>query len=273
MKFFKSRTLYISIFVSLGVGLYLLSTDSYTQAKFRTMQDSIEASEKVDLTGLRDLQVSGGPVPDFSELKEQLAHVKQKIIVVDTIRHFHGYIKTPLHSETPTTLLSYDRGKPDLRHKMRRILLTGSLEKKVDQVVPEKETAEKYGFDYEYIIIDSRIKTPDPHVDEFVAFMDSLPENVWVHFHCRLGKGRTSMALIMYDIMKNAPQVSLDDIVHRQHLLGSENLLDVSHKEGGTYDSCALIRRKQFIEDFYKFVTQRKAGGIQKWSVWHASQK
>lgn len=274
MKFFKIRPFLISFFlVILGTGIYLLSTDSYTQARFRTMQDTIASSENVDLTGLRELQVSGGPVPNFALLKDQLSHVNKKIIIVDTIRHFHGYIKTALLTETPTTLLAYDRGKPDLRHKTRRMILTGSVKRKEDQVVTEREVAEKYGFEYAHVIIDSRVKTPDEYVDRYVEFIDSLPDDVWLHFHCRLGKGRTSMALIMYDIMKNAPQVSVEDIVRRQYLLGSENLLNVEHKKGGTYDSCALIRRKKFIEDFYDFICQRKAGGIQKWSVWRASKK
>jgi len=82
--------------------------------------------------------------------------------------------------------------------------------------------------------------------------------------------------LAMYDIMRNAPLVALKDIIKRQHLLGSVDLFDTIawRKSRGTYSSDGLKRRKKFIEDFYTFVSQRKAGGIQRWSDWrHLSRK
>lgn len=38
-------------------------------------------------------------------------------------------------------------------------------------------------------------------------------------FHCEAGEGRTTAYMAMYDMMKN-PDVSLKDILYRQHLLG-----------------------------------------------------
>jgi hypothetical protein len=273
MKIFKLKTIFlICTLILLSVGLYFLSTDSYTQAKFRTMQDPISSDVKVDLTGLKDLQASGGPIVNFSNLRKQLQHVDKKIIVVDAIRQYHGYINNGLFKEIPTTFLAYDRDDPDLRHWLRRLFITSSLKMRKDLVMSEKNIADKYGFEYVNLKIDSRIKTPDESVDQFVKFIDALPDKVWLHFHCRLGKGRTSMALVMLDIMKNAPQVGLEDIVKRQHLLGSENLFNTISRSGGTYYSSTLKKRKKFIEDFYAFICQRRAGGIETWSAWHKTQ-
>jgi len=266
-RFFRLRNIILgTILIALFSLTYVLFTDSYSEARFRTMQDPISNAEEVDLTGLRELQISGGPSIIFSNLRKSLSHINKKIIIVDGIRQYHGYI-----NETPTTFFAYERHDPDWRHFIRRLIYTGTTQIRPDLVSPESELIKKYGFEYENIKIDSKVRTPDEAVDAFVTFVDTLPDNVWVHFHCRLGKGRTSMMLIMFDTMKNAPKVALKDIVKRQHLLGSENLFNTVARSRGTYYSSTLTKRKQFIEAFYDFICQRKAG-IQKWSEWHALQ-
>ena len=72
----------------------------------------------------------------------------------------------------------------------------------------------------------------------------------------------------MFDIMKNAPQVALEDIIKRQHLLGSEDLFDTFPWARGSYSLEMLTKRKKFIEDFYAFICQRKAGGQKTWAAW-----
>lgn len=249
-----------------GGGYYALLTDNISQAKFRKMQDPI-SDQGVNVKGLKELKASGSPSFYFKDLKTFLADVQNPIIIVDGQREDHGYIGT-----IPTVFFGYER-KPDLRHFIRRFIFTGRTDVCESCVISEKELVEKKGFQYQNIKIDSKIRTPDSTVDDFVKFVDSLPPEVWVHFHCRLGKGRTSMMLIMFDTMHNAPEVALDDIVKRQHLLGSENLFNTVARHGGTYHSSTLLRRKKFIEDFYDFICQRKAGGIQRWSDWRRRQK
>ncbi|MBS0271782.1 MAG: hypothetical protein JSR85_03965 [Proteobacteria bacterium] len=256
-------------FLAIACLTYLVSTDSYTDASFRTMQDSISTTEQVDLNGLRELQASGGPSVDFEDLKNKLRHVKSKIIIVDGIRQKHGYIK-----KIPSAFLGYNLHDADLRHFIRRLIYTSSVEERPELVTPESEIAKQYGFEYTNIKIESKFRSPDGAIDAFVTFIDTLPEDVWLHFHCRHGKGRTTMMLTMYDIMKNAPIVTLRDIIKRQYLLGSVDLDDTTawKKSRGTYSSKTLKRRKKFIEQFYDFICQRKAGGIQKWSDWRRQQ-
>lgn len=253
--------LFLSI---LAVVVYLLSTDDYVDSKFRTMQDPISSSTSVDLTGLREISASGGPILDFPTLKKKLSFVKKTIIIVDGMKEHHGYI-----NEIPITFLGYHRKKTDLRYFLRRLFFTGTPYVQTELIVQESELAKKYGFEYKNIHLDSKLITPDAAVDEFVAYFDKIDDNVWFHFHCRHGKGRTSIALVMLDIMRNAPKVALEDIVKRQYLLGSVNLSDVAAwRKNSTYPSKALERRKKFIEEFYAFISQRKANGVQTWSEW-----
>ncbi|MBA3812875.1 MAG: hypothetical protein H0X26_00040 [Alphaproteobacteria bacterium] len=269
--FFNKRNFFIGsvvLFISIiSVIFYFLSTDEYADSKFRTMQNKIASTESVDLTGLDKLSASGGPIMDFPTLKNKLGFVTKPIIIVDSMKEHHGYI-----NDIPITFFGYHRKKPDLRYFLRRLFFTGTSQSQHELIVQEREVAQKYGFGYANIRIDSKCVTPDARVEEFVTYFDQAPENVWFHFHCRHGKGRTSIALVMYDIMKNAPEVSLEDIVRRQYLLGSVNLSDVAAwRKNSTYPSQALERRKKFIQQFYAFICQRKAGGVRRWSEWRAS--
>lgn len=247
-----------------SVVLFILFTDNYTDAKFRTMQDKIASSESVDLTGLRELPVSGGPPTDFQTLKKKLGFVNKPIILVDGTQEQHGYI-----NGIPMTFFGYYCKKPSLTYFIRRLFFTGSLYEQPALVVKEQELAKKYGIGYTSIKVRSRFLTPNAVVDKFVSFIDKNQKNVWFHFHCRHGKGRTSLMLVMADIMQNAPKVALKDIIKRQYLLGSEDLFDTVLRENSTYSEKQLKIREKFIQDFYAFISQRKAGGIQLWSEWN----
>lgn len=264
-KPFKKKLLFIggTLLLLIG-GLAYLFYEGFYDTNFRTMQDPIATTEKVDLTGLRELKASGGRSVNFADIHKRLSPIKGKKIIVDGMQYFHGYINS-----VPTTLLGYHVTNPGLRHYVRRLLITGTFGKRPEHVISEAEEATRYGFEYKNAPIESRAVPNFDTIDDLVTFYEALPTDTWVHFHCHHGKGRTSMMLVMLDIMRNAPQVALEDIVKRQHLLGSSNLFDTSKWVGGTYTTQQLVNRKDFITDFYTFVCQRKEGGIQKWSEWY----
>lgn len=269
MKFFKNKYTLIGTGIGLLLGLILfVYVDAYAGYRFRTTQDPIVTTEEIDLRGLRDLQASGGNIPRFPFLAWKLGHIKSDKMVVNAHATFVRYVKG-----LPSTLLGYQAKKPSLRHYIRRVCITGTPAVRPDLVASEAEEAKKYGFGYKDIYIGSRFTTPDKNVDEIVDFFDTLPKDVWVHFHCVHGQGRTSMLMAMMDIMRNAPQVTLKDITKRQYLLGSVDLLDNEVWENGNYTQEQLDQRKEFIEKFYDFISQRKEGGIQRWSEWKNQQK
>lgn len=268
-KFLKLKYLFLGgigiVFIALGFEVQ----DSYRKhGPFRTMQDPISLSESVDLTGLRELRFAGGPLIPLPELKKKLSSLTGTLIIADGLRGKYGYV----HG-VPDSYLAYKDDSPSWKTYIWRLFYTKSLKIEPNLITPAAEAVKSYGFGYKSFSIGSKYIAHDEDIDEFVLFFDTLPDNVWVYFHCIHGKGRTSMMLVMADIMRNAPKVALADIIKRQYLLGSVNLFDTVSWTLSTYNTTKLEQRKRFIERFYEFICQRKAGGIQQWSAWNRQKK
>lgn len=262
---FRLRNILLLGLFGLLVGIGLELQDSYRKhGKFRTMQDPIVLTEKVNLSGLRELHAAGGPALPLAEVKKRLGNLNGQLIIVDGRRSRHGYI-----NGIPTTYFGYLQEAPPWKAYLWRLFYTGTFQPQPEKVVPPFTEARNHGFGYANFEIGSKYTSSDAAVEGFVNFFDGLPKDALVYFHCHHGKGRTSMMLVMWDIMANAPKVSLKDIVKRQYLLGSVNLFDTAAWAKGTYSTKKLEERKKFIVNFYAFISQRKAGGIQNWSEWN----
>ena len=70
----------------------------------------------------------------------------------------------------------------------------------------------------------------------------------------------------MYDMMRNARNVSLDDIVHRQWLLGGIDLLEVNTKVPWKKEYAE--KRADFIRKFYRYSKENKDGFKTTWTAW-----
>jgi protein-tyrosine phosphatase len=112
----------------------------------------------------------------------------------------------------------------------------------------------------------------DGEVDRFVISVRALPAGQWVHFHCRAGKGRTTTVLALYDMLRNAGRVSLDDIVNRQSLLiGDYNLLQLEEQSG--WKAPLAADRANFVRAFYDYARANPNGSPQLWSEWLRAQE
>ncbi len=266
----KKKLILIGVGLSLVLGFIIYASLNifYRENNFRTLQDPIPPGEIVDLRGLREIPASGGNAPLFADLRKRLLPVKADKIIADVKCESHGYVRG-----IPTNFFGYGISNPGFRHFFRRLFWTGTLFEQPHLIVPESEEAKKYGFKYQSFDIGKKFVAPDENIDAIVNFFDTLPNNAWVHVHCTNGKGRTSTILVMWDIMRNAPLVSLPQIIKRHYLVGSNDLFNTTVWKRGTYNKKQLEDRKKFIQEFYVFICQRKAGGAQQWSTWHRLQK
>src|ERR1043166_4524010 len=74
------------------------------------------------------------------------------------------------------------------------------------------------GASYVRITVTDHTRPLDDEVDRFVLAVRALPGNAWAHFHCEAGLWRTTTFMVLYDMLRNANRVSLEDIVRRQQI-------------------------------------------------------
>lgn len=135
-------------------------------------------------------------------------------------------------------------------------------------VQSEKELAESFGAEYRrFRTLDHNI--PDAEVmTNFVNFIKDLPENVHLHFHCRGGKGRASQFMVYYDILKNAKNVSLEDILDRQYLIGSKRLQSISLSPSKAWKKKGAEERLQQVKYVYEYARDPNGYGARTWKDW-----
>ena len=134
-----------------------------------------------------------------------------------------------------------------------------------EKVQTEKETAEAAGFRYARFYVTDRTK-PDPEtVEAFLDFVESLPASAWVHFHCHAGHGRTTTFLVMYDMIRN-PDVSVDEIIERQYLIGGSDLTALKKAE---WKNERIVERLEMLRSFSRYIRAKHAGETTlRWSAW-----
>ena len=87
-----------------------------------------------------------------------------------------------------------------------------------------------------------------------------MPKDSWLHFHCKEGIGRTTTFMIMYDIMKNYNNATLDEIIYRQLVL-----FGLTEKN---FNSFLSKERLDFFTKFYQYVQEENTDFKTSWSQW-----
>ena len=271
---------------------------------FRTMEDEFHAPYKKDMDdsyvptreGLERLHASGSgefSASGLQSLMETLAKKTQMpICIVDLREESHGFfdgIAVSWYGEHDwgNVGLTQEEALADEAErihgaagKMTAVAHLGGEKNPLDEheifveeAQTEKELVEAAGLRYKRIAATDHIWPSPAAVDEFVQFYKSMPEDVWLHFHCQAGEGRTTEFLAMYDILKN-PAVSLQDILYRQGLLGGSY---VAHVEpaGSTYWKVPYYAEKaKHIALFYRYVQENEGAGFAvSWSDWLAAHE
>jgi hypothetical protein len=258
---------------------------------FRTTDDSIKVKDAQgpNTLGLDRLHASGSG--EFTEvnLKEMLKRVRGPVTVFDLRQEDHVFVNgEPISwyatnnwanvgksneaiaaSEAarvaalkPGTVLSLS----DAKTKKGGELTAPKENVTVVRIGTERDIVTVSGASYARITVSDHARPLDIEVDRFVLSVRSLPVDAWAHFHCRAGKGRTTTFLALYDMLRNADKVSLDDIVQRQSLLvGDYNLLAVD-ADGGK--AGVGEDRAAFVRSFYDYARSNPNGRPQLWSEW-----
>ena len=149
-----------------------------------------------------------------------------------------------------------------------RIVRTRSSRVDFQRCESERDLVERNGLKYVRLPVTDHRHPDDKTVAEFLDFLGSLTGDYWLHFHCRSGKGRTSTFLVLYDIFHNAKQVSLEDIICRNFLLGSKDLSKISDIPKKMWKNKMANRRFEFVSSFYQFMTESDEYRSDSWADW-----
>lgn len=255
-----------------GVVIYVETRDATMLERFRRSDDQIKPPIEFSVEGLKDLHISGSNRVSQSALKSELSKIDMPVYVFDLQLESHLFIRgLPEHwygYKHQQQELSDSLKGVRLKHILRRYFQTGKVIHTQADLQTEKQIVEELGFHY-IQTNQTRHRVPEgDQVDLFIKTIKELPDNAWVHFHCSAGQGRTSVAMVVTDILKNGKKVALEDIVKRHHALGSEDLFDTVVWENGTYSQEMLDNRKNFIMSFYEYVNDPKGLDTTSWQEW-----
>lgn len=144
---------------------------------------------------------------------------------------------------------------------------------KVEDTFTESEFVESLGFQYARIPITDHLKPENEKVDQFIDLVKNKighnSSDYWIHFHCSAGRGRATTFLTLYDMIRNAKEVSLEDILARQALIGGKDLSESFKPTDWRYYHD--LDRQEFLQNFY-YYCQENPNLEQSWSSWISKQ-
>lgn len=94
---------------------------------------------------------------------------------------------------------------------------------RADSAMTERETVERAGWEYRRITMLDHTFPADVVIDDMIDCYRSMPKDAWVHIHCQAGRGRTTLAMCLFDMMRN-PDVAMKDILYRQCQIGGNSM-------------------------------------------------
>lgn len=222
------------------------------------------------------LRTSGSATFSPAALRDVARPVKKEralLYVFDLRQESHGLV-----NDKPVTWHSdRDWANADLNHdeavrRERRLLADLRVGDKIGNVeIKSIETEESMirsgGAHYIRLTVTDHVRPVDSEVDRFIEQVRALPENAWVHFHCRSGKGRTTTFMALYDMLRNAKNVSFDEIIRRNVELSDDHVVMA---EVPPEDWKYIYRKEhaEFVREFYNYAKAHPDGADELWSQW-----
>jgi hypothetical protein len=260
---------------------------------FRTMQSEFKRAKGdayPSRAGLDKLRVSGSSSFAKNEFRKMLPKIPaaaKDIIVLDLRDESHGYInehEVSWYSRYKTynkglDAASVEQRETALLHQAKAAgqvaIATQAKDKssvmetpiQVASVMTEKEFVEAQGAGYYRIPMMDYSAPTRANIDQFVAFYKQLPPTAWIHAHCEAGVGRTTIMLSMLDMIHNAGQLSYDEIMTREVLLGGQDVRESAAGTKDAYKKANYPKRALFTQHFYDYVKAHPQLDI-TWSTW-----
>jgi protein-tyrosine phosphatase len=243
------------------------------------------------MLGLRDLRASGSGEFTPAGLRLVLARTRGPVTVFDLRQETHIFVndlpvswyasrdwanvgrsQSDIEADEAARVASLKRGsKIDVRPgqpvKHGNANSVPPKQVTVERASNERDIIQPAGASYVRITVTDHTRPLDNEVDRFTLAVRGLPENAWAHFHCEAGLGRTTTFMVLYDMLRNANRVSLEDIVRRQKIL-SHGYDVLQPDEPGNWKAPYSAERAAFIRSFYNYARENPNGRPRLWSEW-----
>jgi hypothetical protein len=222
---------------------------------------------------------SGSEQPSLTELAGVIRGAGEKVVVVDLRQESHAFIgEHPVSwygaknwankGKSLAEIEADERSRIDVLSKSRLTVVArvygkdseGNLsdvrneETAYHIAQSEEQAACSLGLGYVRIPVSDHSRPLDADVDRFIFFIRDLALGTWLHFHCHAGDGRTTTFMLLYDMLRNAGALGLDELASRQYLLGG---VDVLHSPHTGWKEKLYNKRAAFIGMFFEYARTR----------------
>jgi hypothetical protein len=229
--------------------------------------------------GLGYLMASGSEQPSLTELAGVIRGAGEKVTLVDLRQESHAYIgEHPVSwysaknwankGKTLAEIEADERSRIEVLSKSRSAVVTRIYAKDTEGCLSdvrneetayllaqsEEQAACSLGLGYVRIPVSDHSRPLDADVDRFILFIRSLAPGTWLHFHCHAGDGRTTTFMLLYDMLRNAGALGLEELAARQYLLGG---VDVLHTPHTGWKKELYNERAAFIGMFFEYARTR----------------
>lgn len=261
---------------------------------FRTTDDRLKANrgQKIPTNvGLSSLCASGSGEFTTDGLKLLLERTRGPVTVFDLRQETHIFVNglpiswfatndwanvgrthNEIEADEAARVKALKPGSEIVVHPGAVIKKPGAIPTVPENVTVEHASTERHLVEadhaaYVRLTVTDHARPLDEEADRFILAVRTLPENGWAHFHCEAGRGRTTTFMVLYDMLRNATRVSLEDIARRQQLIGYD--YDVLRPaDPGSWKAPYTDDRTAFVRAFYDYARANPGGSPQLWSEW-----